>query len=189
MYFFYAWGSWFYFAWFPVYLVKGAGFSEAEMGIFSALPFLLGTAGNLAGGFLGDWAAHRFGLAAGRRLMGAGSLALSAALLAALAVTRDKSAVVVISSLGFGIADLMLPTAWAVCLDIGRRHAGVVTGTMNTAGQLGGFVCTVLFGYIVKATGSYSAPLWTVSAMVMIAAILFTRIDPSRPLISSEPGH
>jgi MFS family permease len=186
MYFFYAWGSWFYFGWFPVYLVKGAGFSEAEMGIFSSLPYLLGTAGNLAGGFLGDWAGRRFGLKTGRRLMGSASLAVSATLLAVLAVTHDKTAIVILSSLGFGIADLMLPTAWAVCLDIGRSHAGVVTGTMNTAGQLGGFVCSVLFGYVVKATGSYSAPLWVVAAMVMIAALLFTRIDPTRPLLKSS---
>ena len=50
MYFCYAWGSWFYFGWFPVYLVKGAGFSEKEMGLFTALPFLMGVGGNLVGG-------------------------------------------------------------------------------------------------------------------------------------------
>ena len=51
MYFCYAWGSWFYFGWFPVYLVKGAGFTEAQMGVFAALPFLMGAAGNLDGRF------------------------------------------------------------------------------------------------------------------------------------------
>lgn len=39
MYFFQAFGSWFYFGWFPVYLMKGAGFSESQMGLFSALLF------------------------------------------------------------------------------------------------------------------------------------------------------
>jgi MFS transporter, ACS family, glucarate transporter len=78
----------------------------------------------------------------------------------------------------------MLPAAWAVCLDIGRSHAGVVTGVMNTAGQLGGFVCSVLFGYVVRATGNYRAPVWGVAAMVMIAAVLFTQIDPTRQLFS-----
>src|SRR5205823_259993 len=75
---------------------------------------------------------------------------------------KSHAAVVVLSSLGFGIADLMLPSAWAICLDIGRNHAGVVTGAMNTAGQLGGFVCSVLFGYMVKATNNYQQPLWIV---------------------------
>jgi MFS transporter, ACS family, glucarate transporter len=183
MYFCQAWGSWFYFGWFPMYLTRAAGFSEGQMGVFSALPFLLGAAGSLSGGFAGDWLAARLGVKSARRWLGSGSLAISALLLATLTSLHDKTAIVVISSLGFGIADLMLPTAWAVCLDVGREHAGVVAGTMNTAGQLGGFLCAVLFGYIIKATGSYSAPLWLVSALVMAGALLFTQIDPTRPLV------
>lgn len=183
MYFCYSFGSWFYFGWFAVYLVKGAGFSETQMGVFAALPFLLGAAGNVAGGFLCDFLALRFGLKLGRRLVGTASLAISALLLVVMTMTRDHTIIVVSSSLGFGVADLMLPAAWAVCLDIGGARAGLVTGIMNTAGQLGGFVCSVLFGYIVKATGSYNAPVWGVAGMVMIAAILFTRIDPTRQLV------
>lgn len=178
----YAWGSWFYFAWLPTYLVRGAGFTESEMGIFSALPFLLGTAANLIGGVAGDFAAKRYGLKIGRRGIAGGSLAAASLLILAMALTRDKRAIVILSSLGFGVMDLMLPTAWALCLDVGQRYAGVVTGVMNTAGQFGGFVCTVLFGYIVKTAGSYSAPLWIVAAMVMTGAILFSRIDPTCPL-------
>jgi MFS family permease len=186
MYWSYAWGSWFYFAWFPTYLVKGAGFTEAQMGIFSALPFLMGTLGNLAGGFLGDRLVVRLGLKMGRRVVGCTSLAASALLLIAMTLTHNKTGIVVLSSLGFGVADLMLPTAWAVCLDIGRDYAGVVTGTMNTAGQLGGFVCAVLFGYVVEATGSYNAPVWIISGMVLFAAFLFSKIDPTRPVVPEK---
>jgi ACS family glucarate transporter-like MFS transporter len=183
MYFCYAWGSWFYFAWFPVYLVKGAGFTEAQMGVFAALPFLAGALGNIIGGALGDRLVSRFGLRNGRRFAGTVSLAASSVLMAAMTLTRDHTAIVVLSTLGFGVADLMLPTAWAVCLDIGRAHAGAVTGVMNTAGQLGGFLCSVLFGYVVSATASYQAPVWIIAVMVMVAALLFTRIDASRELI------
>lgn len=186
MYWSYAWGSWFYFSWFPVYLVKAAGFSEAEMGVFAALPFLLGAIGNVAGGFLSDRLVVRFGLKTGRRLVGCASLTVSAFLLFAMTLTHNKPAIVVLSSLGFGVADLMLPAAWALCLDVGHRHAGVVTGTMNTAGQLGGFVCSVLYGYIVQATGNYQAPLWLIAGMVMLSALLFSRIDPTRPLLSED---
>ncbi len=96
--------------------------------------------------------------------------------------TRDHTAIVALSSIGFGIADLMLPTAWAVCLDIGGNRAGVVTGVMNTAGQLGGFVCAVLFGYMVQATNNYQQPVWIVAAMVLVGAALFSRIDATRPI-------
>jgi MFS transporter, ACS family, glucarate transporter len=186
MYFFQAFGSWFYFGWFPVYLMKGAGFTEKEMGLFTALPFLMGAAGNLAGGFLGDILVAKLGLKMGRRIIGCTGLVGEAVLLTSMTLTNDHTSIVLLSSIGFGIADLMLPTAWAICLDIGGPRAGVVTGVMNTAGQLGGFICSVLFGYIVQATNNYQQPVLIVAAMVLIAAALFTQIDPTRQLIEAE---
>ncbi len=81
----------------------------------------------------------------------------------------------------------MLPTAWALCLDIGGDPAGFVTGLVDSARQFGGFVCSVLFGNVVQSTGSYQMPLRGVAAMVLVAALLFTRIDASRPLL--EPSY
>ncbi|HXJ39198.1 MAG TPA: MFS transporter [Bryobacteraceae bacterium] len=188
MYWCYAWGSWFYFAWFPTYLVKAAGFTEKEMGIYAALPFLMGTLGNLAGGFLSDRMVAQWGLRRGRVMPAAASLAGSAALLVAMTLTHDKTAIVILSSLGFGVADLMLPMAWAVCLDIGHANAGLVTGAMNTAGQLGGFVCSVAFGYVVTATHSYRVPVWIIAGLVTLAAYLFTRINPEKVLELSDAG-
>jgi MFS transporter, ACS family, glucarate transporter len=186
MYFCYAWGSWFFFGWFPTWLVKGAGFTEAEMGFYSALPFLFGTAGNLIGGFLGDRMVTAVGVKLARRLVGAGALAVSSTLLLCMSLVHSHAAIVVLSSLGFGVADLMLPTAWALCLDIGGDQVGLVTGVMNSAGQFGGFVCSVVFGYVVEATGNYQLPLWGVAGMVLVAAMLFLRIDASRALFHRE---
>lgn len=185
MYCCYAWGSWFYFSWLHTWLVKGRGFSEAEMGIFSALPFVLGAAGNLAGGFVSDAAVRRFGLRYGRVLVGSTCLTLGACLLVATALTRDRGMAVALLSIGFGVLDLMLPSAWAICLDISGPHAGAVSGAMNTAGQLGGFLCTVLFGYIVGHYNNYDLPLFVIAGMVAFSAFLFTRIDASRPLFPS----
>jgi MFS family permease len=184
MYFCQAWGSWFFFAWFPTYLVKAASFTEKEMGIVAALPFLMGMIGNLIGGALSDRLVVRFGKRRGRVYPAALSLAASAALLLAMTAVHAKTSIVVLSSLGFGVADLMLPMAWAVCLDIGRANAGLVTGAMNTAGQLGGFVCSVAFGYVVTATGSYHVPVWGIAGLLLIAAYLFAHINPEETLRS-----
>ena len=172
MYGCYSWGSWFFMSWFPVFLVRGCGFSEAEMGIYSSLPFLLGVVGNLTGGYVSDRLVTRYGLKFGRRSVACASLAASSLLVAALAFTRNKAAIVVLSSCGFGVMDLMLPVSWAVCLDIAPRHSGTVTGIMNSAGQLGGFLCTVLFGYLVQISGSYHSPLWVISGMLLFSAFL-----------------
>jgi MFS family permease len=180
MYWCYVWGSWFYFSWFPTFLVRGAGLTEKQMGMFSALPFILGCFGNIAGGVLSDRLASRYGLKAARCGQASASLAMSSVLILGLAYATDKVLVVTLSSIGFGVLDLMLPAAWSLCLDLGRAHAGVLTGAMNSAGLAGGFVCTVLFGYLVRATGGYRTPLRLVAGMVMLSAILFLFIDPNR---------
>jgi predicted MFS family arabinose efflux permease len=186
MYGCYAWGSWFYFSWLHTWLVKGRGFSEGEMAIFSALPFVLGTASNLAGGFVSDASVRRFGARRGRVIVGSSCLAAAACLLVITALSRDRNIAVLLLAAGFGVMDLMLPSAWAICLDISGPHAGAVTGAMNTSGQLGGFLCTVVFGYLVGRYDDYNLPLFVIAAMVGLAAFLFTRIDASRPLVLSH---
>lgn len=183
MYWCYVWGSMFYLTWFPTYLVKGRGLTEAEMGVFAALPFILGATGNVVGGTLCDRLSRRFGLSLGRRIVGAGSLFISALFLVGVASTTGKISGVVLLAVGFGVMDCMLPAAWAMCLDVGGRYGGAVSGAMNTAGQAGGFICTVLFGYLVKSFGDYDVPIFIIAGMVMISAWLFWRIDATKPLI------
>ena len=172
----YGCGSWFYFSWFPVWLVHSAGFSLDGV-LLASLPFAMGFFGNLLGGVLGDRLSLRWGAKTALRVIPTVCLTLTAIILTAMANSHGKVAVVVLSSLGFGVMDLMLPAAWAMCLAIGGRSSGAATGLMNTAGQAGGFLCTVLFGYIVEATGNYDAPLWFIAGMVLIAAFVFSRID------------
>jgi ACS family glucarate transporter-like MFS transporter len=186
MYSCYVWGSIFYLTWFHTYLVKGRGLSEAEMGLYASFPFILGAVGNIFGGWLSDRLVARRGPNA-RRLVGSVCLAASALLLCATALTRGKMSGVILLTLGFGIMDCMVPSAWAICLDVGQRYAGAVSGAMNMAGNAGGFVCSVLFGYLVKAYDSYHLPIFVIAAMVMISAFLFWRIDATRPLVA-EPA-
>jgi MFS transporter, ACS family, glucarate transporter len=186
MYWCYVWGSMFYLSWLQTYLVRGRGLTETEMGAFSALPFLMGMAGNLAGGFLGDRLVDRMGLSLGRRIMGSVSLLATAVLFVATALTTSKVSAVVLLSIGFGVMDCMLPSAWAICLDMGGRYAGAVSGAMNMAGSAGGFVCAVSFGYLVRAFGHYNAPLFAIAAMVLVSAVLFWQLDPTQPLLQEE---
>jgi MFS family permease len=178
----YGWGSSFYLSWFHTYLVKGRGLTEEEMGFYAALPFVLGAFGNLGGGFLGDHLARRFGLRTGRRLVGSVSLAVGALLILTAVLTAGPVGVLALA-LAYGVMDCMLPSAWANCMDVGGRYAGAVSGAMNTAVQAGGFLGIVLFGYLVEEFGGYAAPLVVIACMVLLSAVLFSRIDPTRPLI------
>lgn len=178
-YFFYAFGAWFFFGWFPVWMVK-AGFTVDEMGVYGSVPFLLGIVGNLAGGVLCDRLAERIGIRRAYSLIAGICLTLTAALLVAMSLATGKFAIVVLAGTAFMVMDLMLPAAWTMCMAIGGRYGGTASGMMNTAGNFGGFVCSVAFGYVVAATGNYNLPLQGVAAMVLIAALLFALIDCTR---------
>jgi len=85
------------------------------------------------------------------------------------------------------VMDLMLPSAWAMCMTIGGRCGGTATAVMNTLGNLGGFLCAVAFGYIVEGTGNYDLPVMGVAMMVLVSAVLFGSIDCTRGL-AEEPS-
>ncbi|MBL8220525.1 MAG: MFS transporter [Bryobacterales bacterium] len=186
MYHTYCWGSYFYLSWLHTYLQKGRGFSESEMGIWSTLPFICGACGNLVGGTVSDILVRKHGLKFGRRIVGSLGLALSGCFMLLTSQTESNALAVIFLALGYGSMDCMLPVAWAVCLDVGGKYAGAVSGSMNMAGQMGSFLTSVTFGYVVKATNSYNAPLLHMGILLLVSAFLFSRIDPTKPLIRDE---
>lgn len=182
MYFFYAFGSWFFFSWFPTFMELGRGFDKSELTYAVAVPFLMSMAGNIAGGHLTDRLTHRYGIKTGRKALGSTSLAVSAVCMFLAAFIPGKMAVFVFLSLCFGIFDLMLPSAWALCIDLGKQHAGTLSGAMNTAGNIGGFCCGILFGELVQQSGNYNLPLYMIAVMLLISALLFAFINPEKPI-------
>ncbi len=184
MYHAYCWGSYFYVSWMPTYLRLGRGFTADEMKIYAMLPFVAGALGNLTGGSISDRLVRRWGLRAGRRTVAAAGLAASALCLFGTAVVGDRLLAVALLTLGYFSMDCMLPVSWAVCVDVGRRHAGAVTGAMNTAGQFGSFLSSIAFGALVDAFGGrYDVPLILFSACLALSSLLFLRIDASEPLV------
>ena len=183
MYFFYAFGSWFFFSWFPTFMELGRGFAKSELTYAVAVPFIMSMIGNITGGYLTDKISAKYGLKVGRKALGTSSLAISAVCMFLAAFIPGKMAVFVFLSLCFGIFDLMLPSAWALCIDLGKQHAGAISGAMNTFGNVGGFFCGILFGYLVQASGNYNLPLYMIAGMLLISAVLFSFINPTKPIV------
>lgn len=186
MYFFYAWGSWFFFSWFPTFMELGRGFEKSQLTYAIAAPFVMSMIGNIAGGYLSDKLSKKYGLKVGRKLLGVAGLAVSAVFMFLAAFIPGKLQVFIFLTLCFGVIDLMLPSAWAICLDIGKSYAGAISGAMNTAGNIGGFVCATVFGYVVDATGNYNSPLYVISFMLVISALLFLQLDPTKKLVETS---
>ena len=199
MYFAYGYCTFFFVSWMPTYLVKGRGFREKDL-LLATLPFVLGAFATCAGGFASDALAGRLGLKWGRRAVGIAGLGSAALFTIAAILSTNPYVGLVFLSLSYAGSDLMLPVAWAVCLDVGKQYAGAVTAIMNTSGGISGFISGVAFGYFVNfstiwlpALGlpvrsgvrdyRYDLPLVPVTLMLIVAAGLWFRIDPTKLLI------
>ena len=179
-----AWCGFFFLTWLHTFLQNGRGYTAQNLVTYSWLPFVLGAVANVAGGIASDALVKRIGLKWGRRLIGSSAYAITTLMIVATIYTDDKFFTILFLALGYGISDFALPVAWAVCLDVGQEHAGAVTGAMNMAGQLGSFLTTVLFGYLVTAFGTYNAPLVPIAIMSVVAAGAWLKIDASKPLFA-----
>jgi MFS family permease len=166
----------FYQTWLHTYLVKGRAFSEQQLSL-SALPYLCGAAANLTGGFLCDWLVPIVGLKWSRRYVGIVGLFVATIGLAATRLTTGNLAVIVCLSLAYSGITLQQPVVFAACLDIGGTRGGAVSGFMNTAGQIGGAISSVIFGYIVKASGSYDGPLLLMAALLLLGILAWGKVD------------
>ena len=94
--------------------------------------------------------------------------------------TADGKTVRDYPRLVYGAITFQQSGVFGVCLDLGGRHAGAIVGLMNTAAQVGGFVSSIAFGYLVNRFGSYDAPFVPMAAMLFTGAILWLRIDASQ---------
>ncbi len=64
-----------------------------------------------------------------------------------------------------------LPTAF-----LGKSAAATAVGTINSVGNLGGFVGPYVFGYLKTATGHFETGLWFLTGCMLISGALATQI-------------
>jgi ACS family glucarate transporter-like MFS transporter len=151
-------------------------------GWYSASTFVAGALGNVASGCLVDliYRAGRWRLS--RQLPAMAGFALAAAgVLLGGQMDSAGAAVFWLSVAVFG-ADMTLAPSWAFATDLGRQHAGAVSGTMNMAGNLGSFVTTLAFPYLLDWTGSHVAFFYVAAALNALAIGLWALVRPERPL-------
>ena len=182
MYLFAIYGWYFYLTWLPTYLLRARGFDITRVGLLAALP-LLGIAGGvLAGGWLSDVLARHWGSRVARRTPGVIGLPLAAAAVLGAVATSSPLASALLLASAAGLAALGVSPAWAVCLEIGGRHSGVVSGTMNMFGNLGGALSPIVVGLCLQRWGSWNVPLVSVAICYVLAAVCWMGIDPTRKI-------
>ena len=174
----------FYFAltWLYPYLKLKYELDAVSAGFYASIPLIMGACGNWLSGWWVDrlFSNNRWTLS--RRLPAMVGFFLAAAgLICSLFSGNVVTAVICLSITIMG-ADMTLSPSWSFCVDIGRNNAGVVSGTMNMAGNLGAFITSLAFPYLNAWFGS-TTPFFIIGAGLCIIAIAcWAYMQPERPL-------
>jgi nitrate/nitrite transporter NarK len=184
MYFAYGYGLYFYITWLPTYLLEARGFSVNSTKWAAAAPWVVSALAFWAGGWTTDWLARRAGgLKLARCGVGVFGYAGGAVTLFAVALVEDNRAAALLLALALGFQTFTVSAAWAVCLDVGGKYAGVVTGCMNTVGNVGGAIAPLVVGYTVKSWNSWTAPFYVMSAVFVFGAAMWLLLDPRKSVL------
>lgn len=183
LYFCYGWVLWMYLFWLPTYLVEARHFSQLKMGLGASLPLLAATLTNVAGGWISDLLSSRWkDLRRGRLAVSVIGFAIAAAGLIPGVLADDAATGLLCLTVALAGLELTVAVSWAISLDIGGDYSGSVSGVMNTLGNLGGAASSVAIGYLATHLG-WKWPFMVASAMCIVAALLATRIDPTRSAV------
>src|SRR5262249_58167972 len=109
--------------------------------------------------------------------------AASAVTLFAVARVEDSRMAATLLALALAFQTTTISAAWAVCLDVGRKYAGVVTGCMNTVGNIGGAIAPLVVGYAVKSWGSWTLPFYVMAALFVFGAVMWLLVDQRKSVL------
>jgi MFS family permease len=190
MYFAYGYGLYFYITWLPTYLREARGFSVNSTKWLAAAPWMVSALAFWIGGWMTDWLARRTGnLKLARSGIGAFGYAASAVTLFAVARIEDNRAAALLLALALGFQSFTISSAWAVCLDVGRKYAGIVTGCMNAVGNVGGAIAPLVVGYAVKSWRSWTAPFYIMAAVFVFGVAMWLLLDPRKSVVLENGRH
>jgi sugar phosphate permease len=185
-YFTYVYCLWIFLSWLPSYLVEYRHFTLVKVGLLASLPLWAGVVGDTFGGWATDWLLVRTGRTklARRSVAIAGMLGCVAFMIPAALTTDAYLAVYCLTGALFFLECTIGPS-WAVPMDVGGQYSGTVSGVMNMAGNFGGALSPIVFGYLVQTTGSWAAPFILSAALLVIGAAVWAFwLDPETSVLA-----
>jgi ACS family glucarate transporter-like MFS transporter len=167
--------SYFFITWFPIYLVQARGMNVMQAGLATMLPAIAGFLGGIAGGAISDsLIRHGWSVSWARKTPYIVGMAVGCCIVFS-AFTESNTVIVLLMTLAFfGKGAAAGAGTWAIACDTAPREAvGLAGAIFNCIGNIGGIVTPIVFGYIVQATGGYTAGLYFVAAHCVVAALVY----------------
>ena len=182
----YGWTLWLFLSWIPAFFYSNYHLNLADSAMFSAGVLFAGVVGDTVGGVASDRLLHRTGsvVTARRSVIVAGFLGAFVFLLPVILI-HDLKVAAVCLSLAFFFAELIVAPIWSVPMDIAPRHAGSASGMMNFGFAVAGLVSPSSFGYLVDRTGSWVVPFAGSTVLLLLGAVLASRLRPDRAFVEA----
>jgi len=185
-YFCMSYGWYFYITWFPTYLKEQATFADLttwQRSLMACVPLFFGGLGSIFCGLISAPLSRALGLARTRRLMGFLGLAGAAAMLLLSIYQKNPFVAVLAIGLASFCNDLAMPGSWGACMDVGGKHTGSLSGSMNMMGNAGGAVAPMVVPLILAATNNnWSINFYVFASVYFLGALCWLFIDPVTPL-------
>jgi len=183
-YFCLSYGWYFYITWLPTYLKQGRHVELASSEFLSVLPLFFGGAANPVSVWFGAVLARWTGsIARSRKIIAcAGFTGACVFLVYSTTVHNPLYAMLAMAMASFS-NDLVMPGAWAAAMDVGGAYAGTLSGAMNMWGNVGGALCPLVTGYILKwSPGNWNMTLYVSAAIYLLGLVCWLLLDPVTPL-------
>ncbi len=185
-YFTYVYGLWIFLSWLPSYLIEFRHFTLIKVGLFASLPLLAGVVGDTVGGVATDWLLKSTGSAKiGRRAVAITGLLGCAVCIVPAALTATAYVAVYGLTASMFFLEFTIGPSWAVPMDTGGKYSGTVSGMMNMAGNFGGAISPIVFGFLAEA-GNWQAPFIVAAALLVIGAAVWAFwLDPDKQILAA----
>jgi len=185
-YFTYVYCLWIFLSWLTKYLIDVRHFTLLKGGLLASLPLWAGVVGDTVGGLATDWLLKITGSARiGRRVVAITGLLGCAVFIVPAALAADPYAAVFCLTAAMFFLECTIGPSWAVPMDTGGKYSGTVSGMMNMAGNFGGAISPIVFGYLAEG-GNWEAP-FIVAAGLLVAgsAVWAFWLDPDKNILAS----
>jgi sugar phosphate permease len=185
-YFTYVYCLWIFLTWLTTYLIDVRHFTLLKGGLLASLPLWAGVVGDTTGGLATDWLLRRTGSTKiARRVVAIVGLLGCAACIVPAALTEDAYTAVFGLTASMFFLECTIGPSWAVPMDTGGKYSGTVSGMMNMAGNFGGALSPIVFGYLAQG-GNWEAPFIVAATLLVAGAAIWAFwLDPDKHILSS----
>lgn len=186
----YGWVLWLFLSWIPGFFFENYHLNLQASAMFAAGVLFAGVVGDTAGGLLSDRLLRKTGslIVARRSVIVAGFLGAFVFLVPVILI-HDLAVSAICLSLAFFFAELIVAPIWSVPMDIAPRYAGSASGMMNFGFGVAGLISPSSFGYLVDRTGSWVLPFIGSVVLLLLGAVLASRLRPDQPFEVESPLH